>query len=155
MTLKEELKSKQDALVALKARIEANDAEAIAEGEKLKAEIEAKTAEIQQAEKKSALLGMIGTTDKKEDDAMSEVKTARTLGEHFVKNMPESHGSRFSISAPEFIKAYSDPMAVGTVASPQVPAHWSLTSTGTSSRKSFRRPISADCSALRRSRATL
>ena len=121
MTLKEELKSKQDALVALKARIEANDAEAIAEGEKLKAEIEAKTAEVQQAEKKSALLGMIGTTDKKEDDAMSEVKTARTLGEHFVKNMPESHGSRFSISAPEFIKAYSDPMAVGTVASPQVP----------------------------------
>ena len=68
MTLKEELKSKQDALVALKARIEANDAEAIAEGEKLKAEIEAKPAEVQRAEKKSALLGMIGTTDKKEDD---------------------------------------------------------------------------------------
>ena len=31
MTLKEELKSKQDALVALKARIEANDADAIRE----------------------------------------------------------------------------------------------------------------------------
>ena len=121
MTLREELQSKKDALVALKERIEANDAEAITQGEQLKAEIETKTAEIQQAEKKSALLGLIGSTDKKEDDAMSEVKTARTLGEHFVKNMPESHGPRFSISAPEFIKAYSDPMAVGTIASPQVP----------------------------------
>ena len=71
MTLREELKSKQDALVALKERIEANDAEAIAEGETLRSEIEAKTAEIQQAEKKAALLGMIGTNSKKEDDAMN------------------------------------------------------------------------------------
>ena len=63
MTLREELQSKKDALVALKERIEANDAEAIAEGEKLQGEIETKTAELQQAEKKASLLGMIGTTD--------------------------------------------------------------------------------------------
>ncbi len=118
MTLREELQSKKDALFALKERIEANDAEAIASGEQLKADIEAKTAELQQAEKKAALLGMIGTADK-EDTTMSEVK-ARSLGENFVKNMPESHGSRFHIAAPEF-KAYSDPMAIGTISTPQVP----------------------------------
>ena len=118
MTLREELQSKKDALFALKERIEANDTEAIASGEQLKADIEAKTAELQQAEKKAALLGMIGTADK-EDTTMSEAK-ARSLGENFVKNMPESHGSRFHIAAPEF-KAYSDPMAIGTISTPQVP----------------------------------
>lgn len=66
MTLKEELQSKKDALVALKERIEANDAEAIAEGEKLRGEIEAKNAELEQAEKKAALLNVIGTKDKEE-----------------------------------------------------------------------------------------
>ena len=75
MTLREEIKSKKDALVALKERIEANDAEAIAEGEKLRGEIEAKTAELEQAEKKTALLGMIGT-ESKEDANMEQKKTA-------------------------------------------------------------------------------
>ena len=109
MTLREELKSKQDALVALKERIEANDAEAIAEGETLRSEIEAKTAEIQQAEKKAALLGMIGTNSKKEDDAMSEVKQARTLGENFVNHIKGTEiGSKFDLSAPAFVKAATD-----------------------------------------------
>jgi HK97 family phage major capsid protein len=107
MTLKEELKSKQDALVALKARIEANDAEAIAEGEKLRAEIEAKTAELQQAEKKAALLGTIGTAEK-EDTTMSEAK-ARNLGENFVNFVKDSdHGKKFDLSAPAFVKAATD-----------------------------------------------
>ena len=39
MTLKEELASAKEALAALKERIENNDAEAIAEGEKLQADI--------------------------------------------------------------------------------------------------------------------
>ena len=109
MTLREELKSKQDALVALKERIEANDAEAIAEGEKLRAEIEQKDAEIKQAEKKAALLGMIGSTDKKEDDAMSEVKKAQTLGENFVNFVKESsHAKKFDLAAPAFVKAATD-----------------------------------------------
>ena len=112
MTLREELKSKQDALVALKERIEANDAEAIAEGETLRSEIEAKTAEIQQAEKKAALLGMIGTNSKKEDDAMSEVKQARTLGENFVNHIKGAEiGSKFDLSAPAFVKAATDTQA--------------------------------------------
>ena len=108
MTLREELKAKQDALVALKERIEANDAEAITEGEKLQAEIETKTAEIEQAEKKSALLGMIGSTSK-EDTTMSEVKTAQNLGENFVNHVKETgHGKKFDLAAPTFVKAATD-----------------------------------------------
>ena len=108
MTLREEIKSKKDELFALKERIEANDAEAIAEGEKLQADIEAKTAELQQAEKKAALLGMIGTKDK-EDDAMGEVKKAQTLGENFVNYVKASqYGKKFDLSAPTFVKAATD-----------------------------------------------
>ncbi len=108
MSLKSELKEKKDALLALKARIEANDAEAITEGEKLRAEIETKTAEIQQAERKAALLGMIGTQKESEDAAMGNVKAA-TIGEHFVNNLKNTEiGKHFHISAPAFVKTYSD-----------------------------------------------
>ena len=107
MTLREELQSKKDALFALKERIEANDAEAIIEGEQLKADIEAKTAEIQQADKKAALLRVIGTADK-EDTTMSEAK-ARNLGENFVNFVKDSdHGKKFDLSAPAYTKAATD-----------------------------------------------
>ena len=107
MTLREELQSKKDALYALKERIKANDAEAITEGEQLKADIEAKTAELKQAEKKASLLGVIGTKDK-EDTSMSDVK-ARSLGENFVNFVKESdHGKKFDLSAPAFVKAATD-----------------------------------------------
>ena len=111
MTLKEELQSKKDALVALKERIEANDAEAIAEGEKLRGEIEAKNAELEQAEKKAALLNVIGTKDK-EDSTMGEIKAAQTLGENFVNHVKESgHGKKFDLAAPVFVKAATDTQA--------------------------------------------
>ena len=119
MTLKETLENKKAELVALKPQIEADDAAAIAEGEKLAAEIETMTAEVAQAEKKASLLTVIGT--KEENNDMNEMKKAATLGEHFVKHMPQTHEKRFSIAAPEFTKANTDPMAIGTVASPQVP----------------------------------
>ena len=107
MTLREELKAKKDALFALKERIEADDADAIAEGEKLKADIETKTAELRQAEKKASLLGVIGTADK-EDTTMSEVK-ARNLGENFVNFIKDSdHGKKFDLSAPAYVKAATD-----------------------------------------------
>ena len=107
MTLREELQSKKDALYALKERIEADDAEAITEGEQLKADIEAKTAELRQAEKKAALLGVIGAKEK-EDTSMSDVK-ARSLGENFVNFVKTSdHGKRFDLSAPAFVKAATD-----------------------------------------------
>ena len=118
MTLKETLESKKAELVALKPQIEADDAAAIAEGEKLAAEIETMTAEVAQAEKKASLLTVIGT--KEENNDMNEMKKAASLGEHFVKHMPQTHEKRFSIAAPEF-KANTDPLAVGTVASPQIP----------------------------------
>ena len=107
MTLREELQSKKDALFALKERIEADDAEAITDGEQLKADIEAKTAEIQQADKKAALLRVIGTADK-EDTTMSEAK-ARNLGENFVNFVKDSeHGKKFDLSAPAYTKAATD-----------------------------------------------
>ena len=67
MTLKEQLAEAKSALAALKERIEANDTEAIAEGEKLQADIETKTAEIAQAEKKASLLNVIGNKEEDTD----------------------------------------------------------------------------------------
>ena len=106
MSLTEDLKTKQAELAALKERIEADDADAIAEGETLRADIEAKTAEIEQARKKAALLNVIGTK-KEEDTTMSEVK-ARNLGEAFVEHVKKQEiDGKFSIVGPEF-KAYND-----------------------------------------------
>lgn len=111
----EELKAK---LAALKSRIEADDKDAIAEGEKLRGEIETVQAEIAQAEKKAALLSMIGSKSGEDDD--TDGAPARSLGEHFVRHLkahPVGKGQRFDVAA----KAYNDPLAVGTIASTQVP----------------------------------
>lgn len=112
MTLREELQSKKNELAQLKERIEANDAEAIAAGEKLQAEIETKSAELKQAEKKTDLLKLIGKKEK--EDSTMETKTARNLGENFInelkeKNVRYDRGEKFSISAPAFVKAATDP----------------------------------------------
>lgn len=108
MTLKEKLETKKAELVALKPQIEADDAAAIAEGEKLAAEIETMTAEVAQAEKKASLLTVIGT--KEENNDMEEMKKAANLGEHFVNTLkaaaPEKK-KRFDIAAPAF-KAATD-----------------------------------------------
>lgn len=111
----EELKAK---LAALKDRIEADDAEAITEGMKLKGEIESLQLAIDEAEKKAGLLGLIGQKSGKDDE--TDEKPAASLGEHFVRHLkahPVTHGQRFDVAT----KAYNDPMAVGTPASPQVP----------------------------------
>ena len=63
MTLKEEVMAKKEALAALKARIEANDVDAIDEGAKLMAELEEKSKKLEAAEKKAAVLGVIGKED--------------------------------------------------------------------------------------------
>ena len=75
MTMKEELAQLKAKLAGLKDRIEADDQEAITEGEKLRGEIEAKAAAIEAAEKKAGLLNMIGKKET-EDTAMEEKKTA-------------------------------------------------------------------------------
>lgn len=118
MNLKETLKAKKAELAALKTKIEAGDAEAIKSAETLANEIKELKGKIEKAEKAQSLLKLIGT-EEKEDAA--PIERARSLGEHFVKNMPKEHGNRFSISVPEYAKANTDPLAVGTVATPQVP----------------------------------
>ena len=108
MTLKEELTAKKEALAALKSRIEADDVEAITEAEKLQGEIEAKTAELERAEKKAALLGKIGKNEK--EDSTMELKNAQNLGENFVNYVKNATiGKRFDVTAPAFIKAATDP----------------------------------------------
>ena len=106
MTLKEELIEKKEALAALKERIEANDTEAIEQGEVLQGEIEAKSMEIETAEKKAALLNVIGKESEEND--MGEVKQANSLGEYFVEQVKGKElGQRFDVTAPAF-KTYSD-----------------------------------------------
>ncbi|MBR3584666.1 MAG: phage major capsid protein [Oscillospiraceae bacterium] len=122
MTLKEQLAEAKSALAALKERIEANDAEAIAEGEKLQADIEQKTAEIAQAEKKASLLTVIGNKEQ-EDAAMPEIKNAANLGEHFVNYVKSnSHTKRFDLTAPVYQKAATD-----TQTSPAAAVDWATT----------------------------
>lgn len=73
MSLKEELVMLKEKLSGLKERIEADDADAINEAVSLKGQIEEKTVAIAEAEKKAAVLDMIGT--KENDDADKEEKT--------------------------------------------------------------------------------
>ena len=104
--MKKKLKEKMAALAALKERIEANDAEAIKQGEALRAEIEDLQAQIQQAESKAALLSMIGTNEP--EDTTTQPKKARNLGENFVETLKSAAvGKRFDVSAPAF-KAATD-----------------------------------------------
>ena len=119
MNLKEKLKAAQLKLKGLEEKINAGDAEAIKTAGELTTEIEQLQEQVKAAEKAQALLAQIGGDHNGEQDGTGNVK-ARSVGEHFVKHMPKSHEKRFSISAPSF-KAYNDPMAVGTVGTPQVP----------------------------------
>lgn len=72
MSLKTELAEMKENLAALKERIEADDAEAIEEGVRLTEDIEAKEAEIEQAEKKAAVLETIGK--KPEEEGKKEME---------------------------------------------------------------------------------
>lgn len=104
MNMKDELMQLKSRLAGLKDRIEADDADAITEGEKLRGEIEEKESAIKVAEKKAGLLNLIGNKDTEETD-MEEKKTARTLGENFVdavKAANISKGKRFDVNAPAF-----------------------------------------------------
>ena len=108
MSLKEELKALQDQLDGLKERIEADDDEAIEEGEKLRAEIEAKSAEVERAEKKAALLDVIGKSEEpKEEKDM-------TIMEEFAAKAAEMTDKKSGVSV--HIKANTD-----VVTAPQIP----------------------------------
>ena len=76
MSMKSELAEMKDALAALKERIEADDAEAIEEGVKLSADIEAKEKEIELAEQKAAVLEVIGKEpEEMETEKMNGIKS--------------------------------------------------------------------------------
>lgn len=108
MSKKEELMKLKADLEALQPEIEADNAEAIEKGVKLQADIEQKTAEIQQAEKKAALLNVIGTKES-EGDPMSELKMAHSLGENFVNHVKAATiGKKFDVVAPSYVKAATD-----------------------------------------------
>lgn len=105
MTLREELASKKDALVALKERIESNDAEAIAQGEILMGEIVTKTAELEQAEKKANLLNSIGTTKESEESEM-DTTGIKSMNLEELKAAPGSKSI--------YLKAATDPITSTT-----------------------------------------
>ncbi len=114
MNLKEQLKAKKAALLALKAKIEAGDDEAIKAGNTLADEIEALEAKIKSAEKAAAALSRIGTSaDDDSDGNPAGEKASASLGDHFVKHMGArpARGSQFTISAPEY-KAATDVQTV-------------------------------------------
>ena len=107
MNMKDELMQLKSRLAGLKDRIEADDADAITEGEKLRGEIEEKESAIKAAEKKAGLLNLIGKKDTEETD-MEEKKIAHTLGENFVEAVKAANiGKRFDVNAPAF-KAATD-----------------------------------------------
>lgn len=106
MTAVEALAELEAKLAELKDRIEADDAEAIEEGEKLMAQIEEQKAAIESARKKTALLNQIGKKEK--EDTPMEGKKAINLGENFIEHVKSANlGKRFDVSAPAF-KAATD-----------------------------------------------
>lgn len=100
MSLKDELNEKKAALADLKERIEADDSEAIEQGEKLLKEISEKEAEIRTAEKKADIIKHIG----KEGNNMEheEIKNAN------LEELKVNKGSKSFA-----LKAYNDNEAMG------------------------------------------
>ena len=108
MTKREELTAKQDALIALKERIEADDMEAIEEGVQLKADIETLTAEVEAADKKAGLLETIGTKEEpNQEDNIMNTEGLKAL------NLEALKGQRGSTSA--------ELKAATTVVGPTIP----------------------------------
>ena len=110
MTLKEELTAKKEALAELKGRIEADEVEVTEEVEAqvnaLQAEIEAKNAEIEQAEKKAALLNVIGKPEKEESN-MEEKSGLKALDLEYLK------ANRGAVQT--YVKAATDPVIGPTI----------------------------------------
>lgn len=109
MSLKEQLTEKKNALAALKNRIENDDAEAISIAEGLQSEIKSLEEAIAKAETKASLLAQIGKKTEESDEMNGNTKAA-SLGENFVEAVKKKGAidGRFAISAPEYVKTYSD-----------------------------------------------
>lgn len=107
MSMKTELVELKERLAGLKDRIEADDQEAITEGMQLKADIESKTAEIEAAEQKAALLNTIGNETTKETDDMSELEGLKALNLDYLKS------NRGSVQT--YVKAATDAVTKPTI----------------------------------------
>ena len=107
MTIREELTEKKNALTALKERIEANDAEAIKEGEELMTSIKSLEESVKASEKAQVLLKSIGT--KEEDGTMEEKTTMETFIEQAQSVDTSAKG--WSVSA--HVKAATDVTMIG------------------------------------------
>lgn len=108
MRLKELLKAAQDELRGLKTKIESGDSEAIKRAGELTTKIENLKEQIKTAEKAAQLLSEVGTDENEESDGSGGAK-AKNLGENFVNTLKSAkHGKRFTVTAPEFEKAYND-----------------------------------------------
>ena len=106
MKLKEKLKEKKDALIALKEKIEAGDEEAITKASELTEEIESLEETIKAAEKAKEKLEMIGKEEKPEEKG--EKKTGlKALDLSWLEK------NRGTIGANVNLKTYSDPETIG------------------------------------------
>ena len=107
MGIKEQIAAKTAELKALKAKIEANDADAIAQGEALQTEIQDLQKQLKQMEAKARLINFIGV--EKANDTGDEAPAAKSLGEHFVNHLKNQQveGKNIRVYAPEF-KSSSD-----------------------------------------------
>lgn len=111
MSATEMLAELEAKLAELKDRIDADDAEAIEEGEKLVEQIEEQKAAIEVAKKKAALLTRIGTKEK-EDNTMEEKKTAL---EEFTAKAAKTDKNVKGWSVNAHIKAATDVVTGSTM----------------------------------------
>lgn len=110
MTATEVLAELEAKLAELKDRIEAEDEEAIEEGEQLMAQIEEQKAAIETAKKKAALLNRIG---KKEEDQSMETK--KTAIEEFTEKAAKVNKLEKGWSVSGHIKAATDVVTASTM----------------------------------------
>lgn len=107
MTIREQLTEKKSQLAGLKERIEANEVEAINEGEALVTEINELEEKCKASEKAQALINSIGS--KKEDVTMEEKTTMQTITEKVQSVDRSVKGWSTSVE----VKAATDVTTVG------------------------------------------
>lgn len=112
MSIKEQIAAMKSQLSALRERIEADDADAISEGEKLAADIAAKEAELNAAEKKANILKALGGTDttnknEKETNTMNLKEALKPIIDANIKSNRGTIGVE--------VKAATDPVTGSTV----------------------------------------
>lgn len=115
MKLKEMLEAKAKDLKAMQTKLESGE-DVSEQVKSLMEEIKDIEARIKAAEEAKAKLEQIGSKSESVGDNQPKAAAAKSLGEHFVnvlkaKGMTFERGEKFSIGAPAFVKAATDPQA--------------------------------------------